>query len=201
LPAEDLEKAIRELTAKLSVFNKLSSADPFPQRQSVSHRPAGRIRWISDYLGVSETLEMTATTVGVHNFAVTKITPPKTVKLTARSPAQTKQLKVHIQNRGPRTETIRDLTTLGQLVTLDIESLGSCGTPTAVLSARQSALPITLKPNKSLAVGFDVHFTCANNRTGGRGHEDFRYRVTIHPAALQSAGNRLCRLSRRPQAP
>jgi hypothetical protein len=148
----------------------------------------GRVRWISDYLGVSETLEMTATTVGVHNFAVTKITPPKTVTLTARAPAQTKQIKVQIQNLGPRTETIRDLTTLGQLVGLEIESLGSCGTPTAVLSARQPSLPITLKPNKSLAVAFDVNFTCANDRTGGRGHEDFRYRVTLHPAALQSGG-------------
>lgn len=148
----------------------------------------GRVRWISDYLGVSETLEMTATTVGVHNFAVTKITPPKTVTLTARSPAQTKQIKVQIQNRGPRTETIRDLTTLGQLVSLEIESLGSCGTPTAILSARQSGLPITLKPNKSLAVAFDVHFTCANDRTGGRGHEDFLYRATLHPAVLQSGG-------------
>ena len=150
----------------------------------------GRVRWISDYLGVSETLEMTATTVGVHNLAVTKITPPKTVTLTARSPAQTKQIKVQVQNLGPRTETIRDLTTLGQLVGLEIESLGSCGTPTAVLSAGrgQSAVPITLKPNRGVSVVFDVHFACANDRTGGRGHEDFRYRATVHPAALQSGG-------------
>ena len=133
---------------------------------------------------------MTATTVGVHNLAVTKITPPKTVTLTARSPAQTKQIKVQVQNLGPRTETIRDLTTLGQLVGLEIESLGSCGTPTAVLSAGrgQSAVPITLKPNRGVSVVFDVHFACANDRTGGRGHEDFRYRATVHPAALQSGG-------------
>lgn len=40
--------------------------------------------------------------VGIHDLAITKITAPRTVTLTAKRPVQTKQVKVELQNRRQR---------------------------------------------------------------------------------------------------
>jgi hypothetical protein len=98
---------------------------------------------------------------------------------------------VEIQNLGPRIETIQGLTMLGQLVQLEVQSLGSCGVPIPILTQGkpQPAVPITLGPKRRISVVFDVNFACANDGLSGRGHEDFRYRATLNPAALESSGD------------
>ena len=65
-----------------------------------------------------------------HDLAVTKITAPQTVTLTANKPQLTKPVKVQLQNRSPHDETIPDLATLDNLVTLTVTSLlGSWPSP------------------------------------------------------------------------
>jgi uncharacterized repeat protein (TIGR01451 family) len=118
----------------------------------------------------------------VHDLAVTKITAPQTVTLTASKPSLTKPVKVQIQNRSPHDETIPDLATLDNLVTLSVTSLGSCPSPSQDL--QDPGLPKTLKPKKTLTVVFDVTFACANDPAKGAGHEDYRYTATVDHAAL-----------------
>lgn len=91
-------------------------------------------------------------------------------------------VKVQIQNRSPHDETIPDLATLGQVVTLTVTSFGSCPPPSQAL--QDPGLPKTLKPKKTLTVVFDVTFACANDPAKGVGHEDYRYTATVDHAAL-----------------
>ena len=151
----------------------------------------GRVRLASNDGINSKTDELTATTVGVHDLAVTKITPPRTVTLTSKAPVQTKQVTVAIQNQGTRAETIQDETLLANLVQLEVQSLGHCPAPMAALhrGKPQPALPKTLQSQQKLSVVFDVKFDCANDPSSGSGHEDFRYGVTMNPAAFGMVGD------------
>jgi hypothetical protein len=87
-------------------------------------------------------------------------------------------------NRSPHDETILDLATLGNLVTLTVTPLesGSCTPPSQEL--QDPGLPKTLKPKKTLTVVFDVPFNCANDPAKGAGHEDYSYTVTVDHGAL-----------------
>jgi Subtilase family len=117
-----------------------------------------------------------------HDLAVIKITVPKTVTLTAQKPSQTKPVKVQIQNRSPHNETIPDMTTLANLVSLTVDSSGACSDPSRVL--QNPGLPKTLKPKKTLNVEFDVTFNCANDPAKGAGHQDYSYTATVNHEAL-----------------
>jgi uncharacterized repeat protein (TIGR01451 family) len=122
--------------------------------------------------------------VVVHDLAVTAIKAPKTIALTATKTNQTKFVRVTVQNRSDHSEMIMNL---DGLVTLELESIGTnCVPPEARLAVGppQRRLPVTLKPKQKLPVVFMVTYDCANDRAKGAGHEDFRYRATVHHEAL-----------------
>jgi len=138
--------------------------------------------------GIEITSELTDTNAGIHDLAVTKIIAPSRVTLTAKKPTKTAPVKVQIQNRSPHPETIQDLPMLGELVTLDIESLGTCPVPVSVLRLPQMDFPITLKPKKTFTVIFDVTFGCPNDpamtTAKNPGHSDYRFTASVNHAAL-----------------
>jgi hypothetical protein len=132
--------------------------------------------------------QVTVADCGSHDLAVTKITVPGTVTLTDNNPRRKTLVKVEIQNRGPKAETIGSLEDLRALVALEVESLGAgpCAAPTPVLIAGkpQKKRPITLKSKQKLSVVFRVTFTCANDAAQGAGHEDFRLSARVQQSAL-----------------
>jgi hypothetical protein len=79
---------------------------------------------------------------------------------------------------------------LSALVVLNVESLGACANPLAVLHAGppQLGLPITLGSKQRLDVVFDVTLECVNDplrtRATDPGHGDYRYRARVDHAAL-----------------
>jgi hypothetical protein len=115
-----------------------------------------------------------------HDLAVVSIKAPKKVTLTTKKPAVVTMVKVTIQNRSAYVETISDQTILANLVNLTVVAQGvggNCSTPVAAFHTGkpQPVLPVTLKPNKTLNIVFDVTFTCAIDPMKGSGHEDFQY--------------------------
>jgi hypothetical protein len=119
------------------------------------------------------------------DFAITAIAAPKTITRTHKEPVQTKEIKVELQNRSPRPETIEDLT---GLVSLTVDSLGTGTCPDRIpvlhQGPPQKPLPLTLKSKKTLTAVFDVTFDCANDPAKGAGHQDSRYTATVDHAAL-----------------
>ena len=95
------------------------------------------------------------------------------------------RVRVKIQNRGPGAETVTDLDALRRLVTLTVESLGTCAGPSASLadSRFQPPLPLRLEPRQRAAVVFDVTFSCANDLTEGA--QDYRYSAAVSCPALE----------------
>lgn len=71
-------------------------------------------------------------------------------------------VKVHIQNRSPRSVTIADTAISRARVRLEVTSLDPARSPdpVATLAAKQTKLPKTLKPKKALVVGFEVPLAC-----------------------------------------
>jgi hypothetical protein len=118
----------------------------------------------------------------VHDLAVTRITAPQTVTLTATKPQLIKPVTVQLQNRSPHDETIPNLATLRDVLSLTVSSLGSCPPPDQVL--KNPGLPKTLKPKKTLNVVFDVTFDCANDPAKGARHIDYSYSATVNHEAL-----------------
>ncbi|MGB7932392.1 MAG: RCC1 domain-containing protein, partial [Gammaproteobacteria bacterium] len=130
--------------------------------------------------------------VHTHDLAVVSIKAPKKVTLSTAKPTIVKTVKVAIQNRSPYTETIQDLSTLARLINLSVdpEATGSnCAVPVPVLHAGkpQPVLPVTLKPNKTLKIVFDVTYTCAIDPMKGSGHEDFHYIAQVDASAIDGA--------------
>jgi hypothetical protein len=125
---------------------------------------------------------------GSHDLAITKIGAPTSIQLTT-APV-TKRVNVTIQNRGVGVEVIPTLVALTALVTLTVESLGDCPSPLPVLRS-PTHFPATLPSRRSLTVGFDVTFTCANDpaRTTSRspGHGDYRVSARLDVSALGHA--------------
>jgi uncharacterized repeat protein (TIGR01451 family) len=121
----------------------------------------------------------------VHDIAITKITAPASVKLTASAPSKTVRVTVQIQNRGGHQEVILDRAILSRLVTLSVQSLGSCPAPTAVVNSFKLA-----KQNK-LNVLFDVTFDCANDPLplGDGTHGDFLYVASAHREVIDGAAD------------
>lgn len=131
--------------------------------------------------------ELQSTNAGTYDLAVVKISPPKKVLLTAKKPAASKTVKVTIQNRSPHVETIRDVNMLAEFVNLEVESLGSCPSPTAELltpQKLQKRMPLALKPKKKFSVKFSVTFDCANNPVRDKSDPDFRYIATVDHQAI-----------------
>ena len=130
---------------------------------------------------------------GSDDLAVVKISAPKTITLSTKSPTRTVRMRVQIQNRSAHPETVPDAAVLAQLVRLEVQSLGSsCPAPEPVLriGKPQIPLPVTFKSKKKLTVVFDLTIGCANDplRSSARspGHEDFSVRATVHRGALGS---------------
>jgi hypothetical protein len=118
----------------------------------------------------------------VHDLAVTKITAPQTVTLTATKPQLTKPVTVQLQNRSPHDETIPNLATLRDVLSLTVTSLGSCPPPDQAL--KNPGLPKILKPKKTLNVVFNVTFDCANDPAKGAAHADYSYAATVNHETL-----------------
>lgn len=117
-----------------------------------------------------------------HDFAITKIIAPKRVTLT-HTQSKTAFVKVQVQNRSAAAETLPDLQTLANLVSLNVESLGQCPdiVPVLHVGKPQKTLPVMLKPKQKLDVVFAVTFACANNSLD---LADYRYTATVNHAAL-----------------
>jgi hypothetical protein len=124
------------------------------------------------------------------NLAVTAISARKTITLSPKKPFSALQIGVEIQNRGANSETIPDAVTLGELVSLTVESLATCTAPAVVLHSGkpQKTLPVTLKPKQKLKVIFDVTFSCANDpaKSSKRdpGHADYRLSARLNRLTL-----------------
>jgi len=124
-----------------------------------------------------------------HDLAIVSIKAPRKVTLSSKKPTVVKTVKLAVQNRSPYTETIPDQNTLTDLVSLTVVAQSAesgCSTPVAVLHAGkpQPVFPVTLKPNKTLKIVFDVTFTCAVDPLKGAGHEDFQYIAQVDASAL-----------------
>jgi len=123
-----------------------------------------------------------------HDLAVARLQAPQTINLKAATPALTKRVKVQIQNRSPHDETIPNLATLGNLVTVEVQTLGECAAPQAVLiQGPPNNLPRTLGPKQKMNVFFDVTYNCANDPMSSGGtseHSDYSTVATIHHAVL-----------------
>lgn len=125
----------------------------------------------------------------VHDIALTRITAPKSITLTATRSISTNFIAVEIQNRSPHSEIIPDLATLGNLVSLTVQSTGACPNPTAVLVAGkpQRPLPVTLKPKGKLKVQFKVIFDCVNDSAKTAktaNHSDYSFSASVDHSAL-----------------
>jgi len=109
-------------------------------------------------------------TEGCHDLAITMLTAPKKVTLSATKPAVVGQVKLAIQNRGQHAEAIEDLAMLQELVAvhlhgikqLAVKSDSSIKEPAVALHAPPAtAFPIVLAPRKTLKLVFDVSFDFA----------------------------------------
>jgi uncharacterized repeat protein (TIGR01451 family) len=134
-------------------------------------------------------VDVLAQPAAVHDLALIRVGAPRTIVLSLKKPSQTVLVPVTLQNRSPHNEIV---TNLQGLVTLTVQSLGSCPDLVPVLHTGppQAKLPLSLKPKQLLSVYFDVTFNsdCANDAaaTSGSspGHEDFRYMAAVHHEAI-----------------
>jgi hypothetical protein len=125
-----------------------------------------------------------------NDLAITKISAPRKLGLTAKKPSRTALVKVRVQNRSTHAETIPDASTYAKLVRLTVESLGACPAPTVALSpAKQpkpKKYPLTLKSKGALVVAFDVRVACVNDAAKGGGHEDYALSARVDHTPLGS---------------
>jgi hypothetical protein len=115
------------------------------------------------------------------DLALTRITAPRLITL-KNGQAKMAAVKVQLQNRGAREETIPDAGTLTQLLHLAVESLGGCPAPVAALRADtpRRTFPLILRPKQRLDLVFDVSFSCVNSTT----QPDYRYAAVVDYTAL-----------------
>jgi hypothetical protein len=125
-----------------------------------------------------------------HDLAVLNVKPPKSVHLKDGGPSLTKRVKVEIQNLSPHSETISNLTVLGELVSVTLSNIqgSGCLAPTAeLIQGPPNNVPKTLGPNEKLNVFFNVTFDpegCIPDKFKGEGHQDFGYSAHVDHAAL-----------------
>jgi hypothetical protein len=132
---------------------------------------------------------LTQTAESTHDLAIVSIKAPKKVTLSSKKTTVVAMVKVAIQNRGPEIETIPDQNTLAILVSLSVvpqSTESACLGPVPFLHTGKPQLvfPLTLKPNKTLNVVFDVTFSCAVDPLKGSGHEDFHYIAQVDASAI-----------------
>ncbi len=127
------------------------------------------------------------TTNAVHDLAVVKVKTPKKIALSSTLLSRTARVAVSIQNRSDHEEMITDQATLGELVSLDVQSLGPCSNAVALLQPN-AKLPVTLASKKKLTVFFSVTFDCVNdpvaNSKTDLTHGDYQTIATVHHDAL-----------------
>jgi hypothetical protein len=128
----------------------------------------------------------------VYDLALTSIKAPKSITLSATKSISTNFIAVEIQNRSPHNETIPDLATLGNLVSLSVQSTGACPNPPAVLATGkpQKSMPVTLKPKGKLKVQFMVIFDCVNDpakTAKTANHSDYSFTANVDHSALGNA--------------
>ena len=130
------------------------------------------------------TADLVYTNAGIYDLAIMGITPPKKVTLSSGTPSRTSLLKLKVQNKGSFPEIIEDAIMLTNLITVTVESLGTCPAPSPILHTGkpQKPFPITLKPGKTLTVYYDVTFDCANDPE--QGTPDYRFSAVVNRAAL-----------------
>lgn len=123
-----------------------------------------------------------------NDLAVVKIGAPKKVTLTAKKPSKTALVTVKVQNRSPHAETIADAATFAKLVRLEVDSLGTCPAPAAVLNVAKQPrkFPLTVKSKGTLSVPFVVTLDCANDPTKGAGHADYSLNARVDHTPLGS---------------
>ena len=146
----------------------------------------GQIRQTVTYSGKTSVHELVSTNVAVRDLAVTNITRPAVLAFTKSAGTKTSPVKVTIQNRGPFPETITGQTMLSNVVTLVVQSLGSCPNPVPVLTS-PSEFPFTIQPKGSLTLSYNVTFDCINDPARSTpkapNHNDYRFIATVNRAA------------------
>ncbi|HXI85210.1 MAG TPA: choice-of-anchor tandem repeat GloVer-containing protein [Verrucomicrobiae bacterium] len=137
--------------------------------------------------------------VATHDLEVTKLKAPKKITLSATKPNITGKFAVTIQNNGDATEVIPDLGTLANLVTLNIQSLGACTNPVAMLTTPKFVFPFQLAPKKKLNLAYTTIFSCANNplaTTKTATNNDYQTTAVVDLSALSetdsTSSNDLC---------
>jgi hypothetical protein len=119
-----------------------------------------------------------------YDLAMLSIKAPKAIGLSQKTPSLTKAIKVQIQNLSDHSETIQDIGAFTNLVTLTVQSLGTCPVAVAEIVLPKKEFPIVLAPKKKLTVQYNVTFDCMNDRFKGDAHEDFSYTAHIDQSAL-----------------
>ncbi|MCG3149724.1 MAG: hypothetical protein PCFJNLEI_03189 [Verrucomicrobiae bacterium] len=127
------------------------------------------------------------TEVSGSDLAITRLKAPKKIKL----PVRPKTVTVTLQNRGPANVTFSNLSTLTNLIQIQIESLGDCPTPTATIVPPKK-LPVTLAPERKITLRYTVTFDCANDAGSGSGREDYRFTARINPYDDPNSANNEC---------
>jgi heparin/heparan-sulfate lyase len=127
-----------------------------------------------------------------YDFAILKITAPKTVSLTKRKPAQTKELTVQIQNQSPHEETIENAGRLAALVQLTVEAFdtpNACPDLEATLISDRFRFPLVLATKEKFSALFAVTFTSdcipdplKTDKT--EAHDDYRFSTSVDHSVL-----------------
>lgn len=138
----------------------------------------------TDTDGFETTEELVYTNANINDLAITSITQPKRVTLSAAAPTKTSYLKVKLRNMGPFEETIENAAMLTNLITITVDSLGTCPAPIPILheGKPQKPFPITIKPGKTVTTYYDVTFDCANDPS--KETPDFRFSAAVDRAAI-----------------
>lgn len=139
------------------------------------------------YTGQTSVYELVSTNVTVRDLAVTNITRPAVLAFTKSATRKTSPVKLVIQNRGPFPETIADQTMLSNVVTLTVQSLGSCPNPVPT-PVSPSSFPLSIPPKGSLTLTYNVTFDCVNDPTRSTpkapNHNDYRFSATVNRVVI-----------------
>jgi len=65
---------------------------------------------------------------------------------------------------------------------LDVQTLGACPVPAAVLTTPKFSFPVNLAPKKKLNLAYTANFDCANFPLAGE--NDYQIVATVHASAL-----------------
>jgi hypothetical protein len=121
------------------------------------------------------------------DLALIAIHAPRRILMNSSTNSTVMPVIVQIRNQGPQPEVIPDLATLSNLVTLSVQSRGTCPAPIQTLIP-PSRFPLVLAPNQTLPVIYEVTFNCINDPAPAHGsdpaHADFSYSARVDLSAL-----------------